>query len=125
MTCRVHELECDASLLEELHTVLGPVPEIENLIDGSRLLLVPAGQFLAGGPGGNEGGGPPFPVELPAYYLALHTVTNAQYARFLNDSGRVRPTLKGGLHWAAIALYGSAVAVSRRMAGRGTIRSCR
>ena len=57
---------------------------VENEKDGSLLLLVPEGEFLAGGPGSNEGGGAPFPVHLPAYYLALHPVTNAQYATFLN-----------------------------------------
>ncbi|MCY2988975.1 MAG: SUMF1/EgtB/PvdO family nonheme iron enzyme [Planctomycetota bacterium] len=56
---------------------------IKNAIDGSTLLLVPAGKFLAGGPGENEGGGP-FPVELPSFYLGIYPVTNAQYARFLS-----------------------------------------
>lgn len=58
---------------------------IENEQDGSLLLLVPGGQFLAGGPRDNEEGGEPFLVELPPYYLGLHTVTNEQYARFLNE----------------------------------------
>jgi len=55
---------------------------IENPTDGSILLLVPPGKFLAGGPGKNEGGGP-FEVTLPGYYLGIHPVTNAQYAQFL------------------------------------------
>ena len=57
---------------------------IENETDGSLLLLVPGGKFLAGGKGSDEEG-QTFAVELPAYYLAIHPVTNGQYARFLNQ----------------------------------------
>ena len=62
----------------------GAEPLVENEKDGTILLLVPGGKFLAGGKGSDEGGGP-FEVELPPYYLALHPVTNAQYARFLSQ----------------------------------------
>ena len=64
---------------------------IENPIDGAVLILIPAGQFLAGGPGSDEGGGAPFPVTLPAYYMALHPVTNAQYARFVKATRHRAP----------------------------------
>lgn len=58
-------------------------PVIENAKDGTLLGLVPEGEFLAGGSGSHERA---FPVRLPAYYLALHCVTNAQFALFLNDT---------------------------------------
>ncbi|MBN2561090.1 MAG: SUMF1/EgtB/PvdO family nonheme iron enzyme [Phycisphaerae bacterium] len=59
---------------------------ITNEKDGSMLVLVPAGRFLAGGPGYKAGGvDEPFPVELPAYCLGMYLVTNAQYARFLSE----------------------------------------
>jgi len=78
----------------ERHGPLKVLPEadllIENPTDGSLLLLVPAGTFLAGGPGGDEGGGT-FEVELPAYYVGIHPVTNAQYKRFVDATGHRAP----------------------------------
>ncbi len=66
-------------------------PMWENPIDGSLLLLVPPGKFLAGGPGSYEGGGPPFEVELPGYYLGIHPVTNGQYLKFVEATGHRAP----------------------------------
>jgi formylglycine-generating enzyme required for sulfatase activity len=64
---------------------------IENEQDGSVLLLVPAGKFLAGGRDSDQGGGEPFPVELPAFYLGIHPVTNGQYKRFVDATGHPPP----------------------------------
>jgi len=71
---------------------------IENPKDGALLALIPEGEFLAGGRGSDVGGGP-FPVRLPAYYLALHPVTNAQYKRFKRDWQRNDDHPAVGVNW--------------------------
>lgn len=57
---------------------------IEHPKTGLLMVLVPAGRFLTGG-------GAPFEVDLPAYYVAVHPVTNAQYARFVDETGHRKP----------------------------------
>jgi len=61
-----------------------------NETDGSVLVLVPEGEFLAGGPAESEGGAL-FKVSLPAYCIGLTAVTNTQYARFVKETGHRAP----------------------------------
>ena len=67
--------------------------ELRNDKDGSALVLIPAGAFLMGS---EEG----FPVERPvhrvfldAFYLGKYPVTNAQYERFVAETGHRVPYL--------------------------------
>jgi formylglycine-generating enzyme required for sulfatase activity len=58
--------------------------------DGAKMVLIPAGEFSMGD-AFNEGRGGERPVHtvyLDTYYMDVYEVTNAQYAKFLNDYGK-------------------------------------
>jgi formylglycine-generating enzyme required for sulfatase activity len=57
---------------------------LEHEKTGMLLVLVPGGKFLAGE-------NPPFEVELAGFYMGVHPVTNAQYARFVKETGHRAP----------------------------------
>lgn len=61
---------------------------IEHAKDGSLMVLIPGGTFLAGG---DPCPGHPFPFELPGYYLGIHPVTNREYLRFVEATGHRAP----------------------------------
>ncbi len=74
-----------------------PTGAVVNEEDGSVLVEVPAGEAIFGSPQG-EGVAdehPQFRLSLPAYYIGVTEVTNAQYRRFVEATGREAPQ-----HWA-------------------------
>jgi sulfatase modifying factor 1 len=58
---------------------------IRNDKDRSILLLIPDGEFIAGGDYEDKERGR-FSVHLPAYYIALYPVTNGQYKMFVDET---------------------------------------
>lgn len=73
-------------------------------VDGMPQVLVPAGAFRMGSPEGEAGRsfneGPQKQVQMSAYWMDLHEVTNAQYAQFLNAK---RPAEAHRRQWVSLA----------------------
>lgn len=61
--------------------------------DDAPMVLVPAGPFIMGDHARDldedAAEAPQETLDLPAFYIDKYEVTNAQYARFLNDDGRL------------------------------------
>jgi formylglycine-generating enzyme len=66
-----------------------PSPLVINDKDGSVLVYVPAGEFEMGD--GEDRDCPEHTVYLDAYYIGIYTVTNAQYKRFVDETGHRPP----------------------------------
>lgn len=78
-----------------------PTPEVDSpwmvqgVVDLTIFTRVPAGRVFLGGPDHHEGGCEPFWHEVPAFYLALTPVTNAQFEVFLERTGEEPPRARG------------------------------
>ncbi|HLO16956.1 MAG TPA: SUMF1/EgtB/PvdO family nonheme iron enzyme [Anaerolineales bacterium] len=55
--------------------------------DGMTLVYVPAGEFIMGSDTGDDDEKPPHPVYLDAYWIDQTEVTNAMYAKCVNNGG--------------------------------------
>jgi eukaryotic-like serine/threonine-protein kinase len=64
---------------------------IENEKDGTLLGLISAGKFIAGSNRRDADHHGAFELNMRAYYLALHPVTNNQYRKFVNETGHRSP----------------------------------
>jgi formylglycine-generating enzyme required for sulfatase activity len=58
-----------------------------SIKDGMELVHVPAGAFLMGSANGHYSERPAHQVYLDAYLIDIHEVTNAQFEKFVSESG--------------------------------------
>jgi formylglycine-generating enzyme required for sulfatase activity len=81
----------DAGLAQLVQSVQGApdLPSVRvNPIDGTELVLIPAGKFKKGSKEMSDNR--PGEMELPAFYLARYPVTNAQYKKYLDANPQAR-----------------------------------
>ncbi len=55
------------------------------------MVLIPEGPFIRGTDNRLPDEGPQHTVHLPAFYIDIHEVTNLQYKRFIDETGRRSP----------------------------------
>jgi formylglycine-generating enzyme len=91
-----------ASLIGFLVLLAGPLQAADALQteksagkDGAPMILVPAGPFPMGVPAGDRDGGrdeyPRHQVDLDAFYIDKHEVTNGRYRQFVKATGHRIP----------------------------------
>lgn len=84
---------CNEQMNEETHPQVEPASSLsEEMIgkDGAAMVLIPAGIFMMGDEKDPDER-PVHSVYLNAYYIDIYEVTNAQYAKFMNESGIMVP----------------------------------
>jgi iron(II)-dependent oxidoreductase len=88
LICRIF-----AVFLLSLRSAIGQPPEITHEKDDATMRLIPAGEYQMGSP---EGVGaddetPVHAVKLRAFYIDKFETTNAQYARFIEETNHPAP----------------------------------
>ncbi|HAV93221.1 TPA: hypothetical protein DCW38_08610 [candidate division WOR-3 bacterium] len=69
--------------------------EYKNEKDGSVLIYIPAGEFTMGSESGESDEKPVHKVYLDGYYIMKYEVTNKQYKKFCDETGRSYPSDPG------------------------------
>jgi formylglycine-generating enzyme required for sulfatase activity len=76
--------------IKKLLEVIRPIPKSRQSLDGAETVLVPAGEFLMGSDDDTVSK-PVHRVTLIEFYMDVHPVTNAQYRRFVEETGHRKP----------------------------------
>lgn len=66
-------------------------PALPRVIPEPQLVVIPAGWFPMGSDTGQDNERPLHTVWIDQFHLAAHQVTNADYAQFLRDAGKLPP----------------------------------
>ncbi|HEV7859671.1 MAG TPA: SUMF1/EgtB/PvdO family nonheme iron enzyme [Pyrinomonadaceae bacterium] len=78
----------DLNLTSTSHAIAKPPGEIDY---HGEIVLIPAGEFIMGADDHDENERPAHRVTLPDYYMDKYEVTNAQYKKFCDATGRPLP----------------------------------
>lgn len=79
----------DAPSVDEMELLESIPPEIRYKHPG--MVYVPAGETVLGANDGDPIEQPPHRVEVEAFYIGLHPVTNREYREFIDSTGRGAP----------------------------------
>jgi len=58
-----------------------------------ELALIPGGEFVMGSDDGEEDERPSHPVYIDEFLISIHPISNAEYARFVRESGHRAPAI--------------------------------
>ncbi len=92
------------------YLIVKPAQPVVTTVTGNEpagMVLIPAGKFTMGRNDGEPDEGPTHEVEVKAFYLDLHEVTNQDYEKFVIATGRAAPK-----HWKYNGSFSPAEAAS-------------
>ena len=90
-SAEVFAKQVEIDLLRWLQSQDSPTGSFRNRHDGSRMVRVPAGNFMMGPDPGQDSDGISRPVDLDEFYISECPVTNKQYRLFV-DQSKHRPS---------------------------------
>ena len=81
-------LSSDEGTEPQSESAQGKIPKRITGKDGTPMVLIPAGEFQMGSDEGEDDEKPVHTVYVDAFYMDIYEVTNVQYQKFLDATGR-------------------------------------